>query len=185
MNFNNQCHLANNTTDHGGGAIFAFDSTMQIYGHLEITSNTANLLGGGAMLSNCKIICQYNGTFMITKNRALKDGGGIYASNSYISVLFDRGSQQKSAVNFTENIAERWGGGIFLLMASSILIEKKGNYKETPTLAENILYFISNSAHRGGAVYVADKTNYGMCSTFNFTSFKCYLLLIPRIISTI
>ena len=114
---------------------------------------------------------------MITKNIALKDGGGIYASNSYIIVLFVRGSQQHSAVNFTENAAYRWGGGIFLLMASSVHIEKKGNYKEIPTQADNILYFTSNSADCGGAIYVADETNYGMCSMFSTTS-DCFIQIL-------
>ena len=176
VDFYSSCTIANNTAD-DGGAIYAFDSTIQVYGNLEITSNIANVLGGGAMLSRCEIICQYNGTFVISRNTALKDGGGIYASNSYITVLFNRGSQQHSAINFTENIADRWGGGIFLLMASSLHIEKMGNYKEMPTKADNILYFTSNSADRGGAIYVADETNYGTCSMFKTTS-DCFIQIL-------
>ena len=175
--FHSSCTIANNTANHSGGAIYAFDSTLQVYGYLEITSNTANVSGGGAMLSHCEIFCQSTGTLMITKNIALKDGGGIYASNSYIIVLFNRGSQQHSAVNFTENAAYRWGGGIFLQMASSVHIEKMGNYKEILTQADNILYFTSNSAGCGGAIYVADETNYGMCSMFS-TASDCFIQIL-------
>ena len=179
VKFNNLCCLANNTANHSGGAIYAFDSTLHVYGNLEITSNTANISGGGAMLSHSKITCWYNGTLVISKNLALKDGGGIYASNSYIVVLFVRASTRlRSVVNFTENRAGRWGGGIFLLMASSVHIEKKGEYKGIPTQTENSLYFISNSAdHRGGAIYVADETNYGMCSMFSTTS-DCFIQIL-------
>ena len=177
VDFYNVCSLANNTANHSGGAIYAFDSILQVYGNLEITSNTANDSGGGAMLSHCEIFCQSTSTLLITKNIALKDGGGIYTSNSYIIVLFDRSSQQHSAVNFTENAAYRWGGGIFLLMASSVHIEKVGNYKKVPTQADNILYFTSNSADCGGAIYVADETNYGMCSTFS-TASDCFIQIL-------
>ena len=169
VKFKNLCRLANNTA-FLGGAILAFDSILHVHGNLEITSNTANVIGGGAMLSHCEIICRYNGTLTFSRNIALKDGGGVYSSNSYIIILFDRGSQLQSAVNFTENRAGRWGGGIFLLMASSLHIEKKGFYKEHPVQSENILYFVSNSADRGGAIYVEDETNYGTCSTFNLLS---------------
>ena len=176
VDFYSSCTITNNTAD-DGGAIYAFDSTIQVYGNLEITSNTANISGGGTMLSHCEIICQYNGTLVISRNIALKDGGGIYASNSYLIVLFDRGSQQHSAVNFTGNIADRWGGGIFLLMASSLHIEKMGYYKEMPTQADNILYFTSNSAAHGGALYVADETNYGTCSRFS-TASHCFIQIL-------
>ena len=179
VNFINLCRLANNTA-YRGGAILAFDSTLHVHGNLEIISNTANIIGGGAMLSHCEIICQYNGTLTISRNTALKDGGGIYASNSYIIVLFDRGSQLQSLVNFTENAAGRWGGGIFLLMASSIHIEKKGFYKEKPVQSENILHFVSNRADHGGAIYVADETNYGICSSFNLlsTTSECFIQVL-------
>ena len=157
VKFKNLCHLANNTADHNGGAIYAFDSTLQIDGNLEIMSNTANV-GGGATFSHSEIFCQSTGSLTITKNKAHLDGGGIYASNSYITVLFDRSSQQHPVVNFTGNTARRQGGGIFLLMASSMHIEKRGEYKKMPTHADNIPYFISNSADYGGAIYIADET---------------------------
>ena len=177
VDFHSLCSLANNTADHGG-ALFAFDSTLQVYGYLEIASNNASTLGGGAMLSHCEMFCQNNGTLMISRNTALKDGGGIYASNSYIVVLLDRESiQPHSVVSFTKNMAGRWGGGIHLLMASSLLIEKKGEFKKSQTLPKNIVYFYSNSADYGGAIYVADETNYGLCSTIKYIS-DCFIQIL-------
>ena len=157
------------------------NSTLQIYSNLEITSNTANA-GGGATLFHSEIFCQSTGTLTITKNKALIDGGGIFASNSYITVLFDRGSQQHSMVNFMGNTTSRWGGAI-LLVASSVHIKKRELTKKSQLnlQADNILYFTSNSADHGGAIHVADETNYGMCSTFNpslSTTSDCFIQIL-------
>ena len=65
-------------------------------------------------------------------------------------------------------------------MASSLHIEKKGEYDDFPAIT---LYFISNSAERGGAIYVADETNHETCSTFDLLSAvsDCFIQILSPV----
>ena len=62
----------------------------------------------------------------------------------------------RGVISFSLNTADKCGGGAFLETGSKINILR---------YSSNAVVFIGNTADYGGAVYVADDTNVGMCSS--------------------
>ena len=86
-------------------------------------------------------------------------GGGIHASSSSISV-YQHGTPQ-----LINNTAQTDGGGMYLQVNPRLYL-----LKSEPTFfcyedKKIIMMFTGNHANYGGAVYVADDTNSGACSS--------------------
>ena len=155
--FNTTCMvtISNNTATYGGG-IYLAQSKLQVYHPLELTGNEASEYGGGIYASRSQIEfkSEQTQTVEITNNTAL-NGGALcaIASNIQISNTF---------VDFNSNTAITNGGAMYLGQNSKIQIFKnKPDYLWDDNLHVR-LDFTSNSAEKGGAIYIAHNTNDGV-----------------------
>ena len=142
-------HFSSNRAS-DGGALFATESTIIIYGETTIANNRANSSGGGISLKQSRL--EIKGISQFVNNVAVR-GGGIYASSSTI-VVYQPGTLH--VINNTAN----FGGGLYLEVNPKLYILKNTQEKRVRYL----LNFTDNHAMYGGAVYVADDTNSGACS---------------------
>ena len=177
VHFRNTCELFHNYASYGG-AIYAIDSTIGMNKNVTIMLNSAFVLGGGALLQYSKLTIQYNAFLDVINNTASTKGGGIYTTNSRITVLLNREldleSVKGSAIYFTNNSA-KFGGGVYLELASELFIDKIGIYHNRSTAKRCTFCFISNHANLGGAIYIADETNYEICSRTSRWGHYCFL----------
>ena len=211
--FYGKCTLSNNSAEYGG-AIHATESKLQFYGEIEIEGNKAANSGGGIYLQQSEILCN-NSNITLVNNTALSGGGGIYAVGStirldflFINNLLETSSYYYtgSQLAFLMNKAKE-GGGIYLESNAKLYILKKvinsilfGNklaqiVKSFPLVQDiHALTFAANMADYGGAVYVADNTNFAMCSSVPnklnsiiSTSAECFfqLLLLNNVTLTV
>ena len=145
--------LVNNAA-RDGGAILATRSTLTMYSRTAIASNCAtNSSGSGGGIYLLQSEVEIIGDCNISNNHALK-GGGIHAISSTITV------HQQGNFNLINNVA-RNGGGMYLQVNSKLYLLKSDRSVNT----SDVLIFIGNHANNGGAVYVADDTNSGSCSS--------------------
>ena len=182
LNFYGTNNLTDSYAFENGGAIFASTtSELIVYGELVFMNNAANESGGGFYLYHSRIVCQFNSSITLQNNRAVGKGGGIFASNSMVTVFSNRDSPIESFIQF-ENNTSQMGGGIYFALASQLEIIKSGN-NYTRTLYS--LRFKANSANYGGAVYVADESNSDLCASPSYMSWsigsECFLqVLSPK-----
>ena len=173
------CNMSSNhaTT---GGAIYATNTKVNVKGHMIIANNTASVNGGGVYFYQSELNCEPESKVTVLGNTALMKGGGIQAISSIINIytttLLDifPFAYQTSNVTFTENKAKQ-GGGVCLEMNSKIYILKRRH--PIPSDKSLLVEFVANSAKYGGAVYVADETNYQTCENYDtdFTSSECFI----------
>ena len=139
--------ISGNTAASGGG-IYLRESRLFSFGDIHIAGNVAEMSGGGihAFHSSIRIHRNHVGNFRIHHNTAKKDGGGLYLFTSLV-----RFSTEFSVCG---NIAEHYGGGMYLESTSLITIENV-------SIQSDKVFFIlkSNSAMKGGGVYVEDFDN--------------------------
>ena len=177
VHFRNTCELSHNLASYGG-AIYGIDSTIEVSTNVQIMFNSAFVLGGGAWLQYSKLTVQYSAVLDVVNNTAATKGGGIYATNSRITVLlnreFDLDSIRGSAISLTNNSA-KLGGGVYLELASELFIDKIGFFYNRSAAKRCNFCFISNHANLGGAIYIADETNYEICSSTLKWSHYCFL----------
>ena len=143
--------IFNNTATNGGG-ISLTQSNLHVYHSIELTGNHATDFGGGIFAYQSDIEFKPEQIFFskLTKNTA-SNGGGIcaIASNIHISNTY---------MEVNSNIAKENGGAMYLEQNSKIYVQK---YEPEFRLTEPKvrLDFTSNSAEKGGAIFVADNTN--------------------------
>ena len=176
VHFRNTCNFEQNEA-HYGGAIYAIDSVLYVHGNLTIILCRAYILGGGALLQFSKLICQYDAIITVYNNSAATKGGGIYSTNSRITVYFNRESESsKGSAVYIKNNSAKLGGGVYLELASELFIESTGLVSEQSANTLCNFCFFSNHAHLlGGAIYVADETNYETCSRSSRWGHYCFL----------
>ena len=182
-----KCILFNNSAENGG-ALHAIESKVFVYGDMLVTSNIARKSGGGLYLYQSELNCEDNGTLKFIGNSANESGGGIHVIGSIIKISFNiyvkskvcwhisedvhtRAYYTGSLVYFIANTAKR-GGGVCLELSSKIYILKLFTqwYINTSQILvdKQPLLFSANVAYEyGGAVYVADDTNSGTCSSLS------------------
>ena len=176
---NGECSFVNNSAKNGG-AIHAAESKIYVYKRAIFSNNTAMDAGGGLYLYQSKLNCHISSTFMFISNSATKKGGGILMISSTFQVSVTYTSILKQTYNppiyFVENSAPL-GGGICLEMNAKLYI-----IREEVRLIEHhhILFkFTGNSADHGGAIYVADDTNSGICASISYkvhaSSTECFI----------
>ena len=175
-----------------GGCLTLFISRVYIYGSVTVKNSTATN-GGGILSLTSRIAVLEGGKLTVTNNKALDTGGGVYL---YHSELYVRGSVRVSNSTATsfggglhcissaivvvinrknsqfeirlENNSARSGGGICLEASSKIYI-KSLNVVSAPKSNEAV-YYTGNQAVHGGAIYVADNTTSGICSSTKLQS---------------
>ena len=162
--------ICNNTATNGGG-ISLSQSNLHVYHSIELIDNHATDFGGGiyAYQSDIEFNPEQKQRSDITKNTA-SNGGAICAIASNIHI-----SNTDMEVN--SNIAKVNGGAIYLEQNSKIYVQK---YEQEYyyTVRKVRLNFTSNSAEKGGAIFVADNTIDGVtCQGANTEIYQaeCFL----------
>ena len=149
--------LSQNVASNGGG-ITAVTSTIVCNSTLTISMKSVTDTGGGLYLYQSEL--SVYGVINVSKNRAKACGGGVHAISTFLKLMRIQpdviGIGIRGKINFTLNAAEECGGGTFLETGSKINVLR---------YSSNAVVFIKNTADYGGAVYVADDTNVGMCSS--------------------
>ena len=164
--------IFNNTATNGGG-ISLIQSNLHVYHSIELTDNHATDFGGGiyAYQSNIEFKPEQTQRSEITKNTA-SNGGAVCAIASNIVI-------SNTYMEVNSNIAKVNGGAIYLEQNSKIYVQKY--VPESPDISPMIqvrLDFTSNSAEKGGAIFVADNTNDGVtCQEANTEIYQaeCFL----------
>ena len=167
--FTGGCSITNSYAKNGG-AVHATESKLHIYnGTMKIVNNTANETGGGIYIYQSELNCQSHSRVLFSGNYATGKGGGIHAISSSITVDITRklgGNYFGSLVHIVENRAEKGGGMCLEVNAKINIIRTLTDYYGT--LDVYLLVFVRNFADYGGAVYVADDTNSGTCTSLSF-----------------
>ena len=146
--------ISNNTATYGGG-IYLAQSNLHVYHPFELTDNKASEYGGGIYASRSEIQfkSEQTQTLKITSNTAL-NGGALCAIASNIQIT-------NTFVDFNSNTAIMNGGAMYLGQNSMIqLLKNEADYVWVDNLHVR-LDFTSNSAEKGGAIYVAHNTSDG------------------------
>lgn len=144
----------NNSAVHGG-ALFAVGSNVYfIFRKINMTNNKVQGYGGGIFLYQTLLYFQSNTT--ISYNEA-EFGGGICALASQIRVIASPLSTFHS-LQLTNNIARRFGGGIYLSSNSYLYAY---NFDSRPHHISVVL--TANAAEYGGAMYIRDETYTTVC----------------------
>ena len=147
--------VSNNSATYGGG-IYLAQSILHVYHPFELTGNKASEYGGGIYASRSEIEfkSEQTQTVEITNNTAL-NGGALCAMASNIQI-------SNTFVDFNSNTAITNGGAMYLGQNSKIqLFKNEPDYVRDDNLHVR-LDFTSNSAKKGGAIYVAHNTNDGV-----------------------
>ena len=71
-----------------GGAILSIESKLYLNGNVTIAHNTAVRNGGGVYLSNSELSCRQGSTFKLVGNTAAHKGGGLHAISSSIKAIY-------------------------------------------------------------------------------------------------
>ena len=148
--------ISNNTAMLGGG-IYLAQSNLIVYHPLELTDNKASEYGGGIYTfgSEIEFISEHKQALEIINNTA-RNGGAICAIASHIQI-------SKTSVVFNSNTAMINGGAMYLGQNSKIHLRKTvPDYVRDDRNFNVRLNFTSNSAEKGGAVYITDNTNDGV-----------------------
>ena len=149
------CSIFNNTAERGGG-ILAAESKI-LCGKLLLANNIALNSGGGAYLYQSELNLKNHSTITLVGNIAAEKGGGINAISSQLKV-----DHPGSSLHFTANTAHA-GGGICLEMTSKLYVLRLSC--SGPHEKECAVFFTANLAYYGGAIYVSDETNSGICDS--------------------
>ena len=158
--FNGECNFWNNQAREGG-AILGTVSKILVYGTVTIANNMATLSkGGGISLHQSEL--EISGQCKLSQNHASM-GGGIFATSTTITIVYEQ-----ATLELVSNSAEN-GGGMYLEVNPRIYLLKV-NILET-LRGKSMLIFDDNRANYGGALYVADNTNFGAC----FPDVECFI----------
>ena len=140
-----------------GGALNAAESIININAETAITDNVADAVGGGIFMyrTSLIILARVN----ISLNHAWRSGGGIYAESASITVTSSQNSTIHSVV-VTNNEAAENGGGLYFSSNARLYV-----YQLDPRHHNITVILTSNSAQNGGAIFVNDETNTGVCDS--------------------
>ena len=172
--FDGECDLEQNHAENGG-AIHSIESKLYVNGDVTLAHNRATGNGGSVYLSFSELNCQQKSNVGVFNNEALNKGGGLHAISSSIKATaqtecingvdtcYDQYRYIGTRITFTDNAAKKGGG--LSLEANAKLYILKYDYAPFSAYHKNTAIFTDNSADYGGAVYVDDDTNSGMCAS--------------------
>ena len=173
------CTLEYNVAENGG-AIHSTESKIYLNGHVVIAHNTATRNGGGVYLSTSELNCQRNSNFTLFNNSAVYRGGALHSISSSIKatsaiVLRPVIKYTGARMSFTNNAA-KWGGGLSMEANAKLYILKNSKISTETALDSVTIFFVSNTANYGGALYVDDNTNSGTCT--NDPKTECFFQVL-------
>lgn len=184
------CNISHSSA-RGGGAVYAAESTLNIFygGQAFILYNLASNSGGDVYLYHSDLNGQYNSVTTVANNRANNSGSAIHAINSLITMYHDREytKSMDGSMNFIENNAQK-GGGVCLESNSQIHVQKTGDiyHKKKSNIS---IYFISNNANFGTAIYVVDETYFDVCSREPINPYSsttnCFIQVLSQTLSSL
>ena len=165
---------------------------------LIIAYNEANDSGGGIYLAHSTFVSHDFGSIAnILSNNAKHKGGGVYATISFITwsepFRLAKNSPHQNLLLFTNNCAQL-GGGLYLTSAAQLRIQKItiGSSLNPYTLNSTMIYFVSNFAQNGTAIYVDDEMYPDICdSSYNMkkgrdnTSNQCFFQVFTSALGNI
>ena len=167
LHLHGTCVLTNNTAE-SGGAIYATESRLLLFGNAEVVDNKAKISGGGAYLYQSEFTVYGNCTF--ERNEAIENGGGVHAIGSEVIKVTNPPrtiDRPVSHLNFKKNEAKK-GGALYLKGNARLYTYKfqaedldsnvvsSSNFLVTTNLSSNIADF-------GGAIYIDDESS-GVCN---------------------
>ena len=156
---NGYVSLSHNKAINGGGMLVITSLFRILDGELHITNNTVSDTGGGIYLYQSTLYVR--GTVDISNNSAVNRGGGIHAISSVIIVRNQKTNHKNnSELSLCSNSAFN-GGGVCLEVNSQFYVTQLVVSQET----RRLIHLFENRADLGGALYVADDTNLGTCSS--------------------
>ena len=148
-----------------GGAVMLSETKLHILNSLvSISDNNATLSGGGMYCFQSEVI--NHGRIILSTNRATK-GGAMHMIGTRIKISFG-GFLPPSSLHITDNIAKE-GGGIYFEGNSKLYVSKHAPLSSKSAVSWRSK-FINNSADYGGAIFVADGTDSGTCSSMSSES---------------
>ena len=156
LNFTGSCSKTEFVENYAinGGALYAAESTIYIGTEMMVIENQASTVGGGIFIYRSSLLIQANMT--VSSNQA-ELGGGIYAESAAITITSSQTSSFHSLI--LENNTAMDGGGFYFSANAHIYV-----YHLDLRSHDITVRLISNCAQRGGAIYVNDETNRGMCN---------------------
>ena len=181
IHFNGSSYRLENNRRENGGAIYAAQSQLHVNAPIRIENNRATENGGGIYLYQTEIFCGQNCYLILVGNEAARRGGGIHAISSIIMLNAPRLAAQPLWIEFTRNSAKE-GGGILLESNAEIYITQYDQDFNENRISDYTIFFLSNTASYGGAMYVDDYTNsVGVCnSTSNSPTSECFFQVVSR-----
>ena len=180
-NNNGSLSLRESTAINGGGLLAISSSIAVLDSALDILGNSAIDTGGGVYMYQSKLYVR--GSANISCNRAENFGGGIHAISSMIVLHIQH--TDRVHLYLQSNIASR-GGSACLEMNSKffitqLLIQFRNNDSYEAVRA---IHLLNNRADYGGALFIADNTIRGTCSSrqvntiTEFTQSECFFQII-------
>lgn len=158
--------LFDGNTAGNGAAIYAANSNIFVRDSTTIVNNTARYNGGGIYLYQSPMQCNDVCIITLVSNRALHNGGGIYAVSSTIDVLSSYCSDHNDQASFLllENSAQI-GGGLYMEANAKLYISRTDHKANKTVVSCCSVVFSYNFADYGGAVFIDDGTNLGVCDS--------------------
>ena len=180
------CTIKRNHAENGG-AILAIESKLFVNGQTIMENNTATMNGGGISLRQSELNCQWESILKLSGNRATEKGGGVHLVSSIIKAtvaawysLYNFGQYRLlfdtyigAIIELTENSAMQ-GGGLYLETNSKFYVLKDLSNTDSIYIHERyvsnyVVKFAANTADYGGAMYINDYSNSGICTSTTTT----------------
>ena len=160
--------INDNYARHGGGLMLLETKVFIISSIISILSNDANVSGGGMYLFQSEIISE--GHIFLIENTAVYKGGAMCMIGARVNIPISSFTSQAppGTIRIIGNTAEE-GGGIYFEGNSKLYISKEGPITSEVTKNRKSV-FVNNSASYGGAVFIADGTDSGSCSSMSSDS---------------
>ena len=157
-------------TAQNGGGILAISCNINIrHSDLGIHNNLATDTGGGVYLYQSTVYFRSIANVVnISNNKAYRRGGGIHAIGSSI-ILHNLSTHHiNQSMHLYAMFTAEKGGRVYLEINSRFLTTTgTGNGSQK---AIKVVHFVNNSASEsGGAIFVADNTNEGTCSSIGLS----------------
>ena len=156
---NGYVSLSHSRAINGGGLLVITSALKILDGKLHIINNTASDTGGGIYLYQSRLYIR--GTVDISNNSAVNCGGGIHAISSVIIVRNQKLNHNINSDLYLRSNSALNGGGVCFEVNSQFYLTQLVVSQE----ARRPIHLFENTADLGGAVYVADNTNLGTCSS--------------------
>ena len=152
----------------GGAMVLSETKLFIINTIIKIVDNNATFSGGGMYCFQSEITTE--GHIWLTGNTAVVRGGAMHLIGTTINIPFSafRTRAPPGTLRLFGNYAQE-GGGIYFEGNAKLYISKYGPITSGINERRKSM-FVNNSAKHGGAVFIADGTDSGTCSSMSSNS---------------